>query len=244
MRDNYRVLVLPDIHLEEDMDLSVVNLALRFGAWFKPDQTIVLGDLINFDYISHWVEKDLIRQEGKRLKTDFILGNRILDRIDKFTKGKKIFLIGNHDDRLVKWIGQHPCIEGLINLTHNLHLIERGYKVYPQGKVYKIGHACFVHGWYWNIYHAAKHVTQMGDNIFYGHVHDIQSYTKPNYEQQPNIGQSLGCLCSLNPEYRKNRPNSWVNAFGVFYFFADGQFNHYIPIIINGRFNFAGKVFK
>jgi len=244
MKDNYRVLVLPDIHLEQDKDTLVLDLVLKFGAWFQPDETIILGDLLNFDYISHFQQGNMIAQEGKRLGEDFNATNKVLDKIDKFTKTKKVFLFGNHDNRLNIWITQHPCVEGLFSLAQNLRLKERGYEVYAEGKVYKIGHACFTHGWYWTQHHALKTVAQMGENIFYGHVHDIQSHTKTNYDQQPIIGQSIGCLCSLNPEYKKNRPNSWVNSFAVFYFFKNGQFSHYIPIIVNGRFNFAGKVFN
>jgi predicted phosphodiesterase len=243
MKDGYRVLVLPDIHIEEGMDQTIAAAALQFGQWWKPDETIILGDLINFDYISHYTEKDGIAREGKRLKADFGMARMILKTISGFTSGKKIFTLGNHDMRLDIWVRQHPQIEGLLSLDYNLNLKQEGWDVINEGKVYKIGHAKFVHGWYWSKYHAHKTVVETGDNIFYGHVHDVQAYSKSNIDRQPIMGQSLGCLCNLNPEYKKNRPNCWVNAFGVFYFFSNGQFNHYIPIIVNSRFNFAGKIF-
>ncbi len=247
-----KVLALPDLHIQTypngngwkpDMSPSAWA-ALDFGDDFKPDVTIILGDFMNFDIISDYTKKDVIHREGRRLKYDFILANQILDRIDRFTKGEVVFLLGNHDVRLSMFISANPQLEGLIGLTYNLHLEKRDYIIMPENKVYKLGHARFVHGWYYNLHHAKKTVLEMGDNIFYGHVHDVQSFSKSNPDQKPIIGQSMGCLCDLNPEYKRNKPNRWVNAFGIFYFQANGNFTHYIPIIINGEFTYAGKFYK
>jgi len=252
LKEGYKLLALPDIHVTtiptrrgwEDGTADALWAALEFGKDFKPDETIIMGDFIEFDIISSYTENNYILREGRRLKHDFELANQILDVIDGFTKEKKVFLIGNHDSRLAAWIASNPQIEGLIGLDYNLHLEKRGYKVVEEGKAYRVGHANFIHGWYWNKYHAAKTVTEMGDNIFYGHVHDVQAYTKANYEQKPIVGQSLGCLCDLNPSYRRNKPNRWVNAFGVFFFDSKGYFTYYVPIIINGKFTWCGKTYS
>jgi hypothetical protein len=37
--------------------------------------------------------------------------------------------------------------------------------------------------------------------------------------------------------------NRWVNAFGVLYVRDDGLYNLYVPVIINGKFVFEGKIF-
>jgi len=251
--DGFKLLFLPDFHVKTlptqrgwQADVSpALWSALDFGDYFKPDMTIIGGDFLNFGIISKYTERDLILREGRRLKHDFELGNQILDRIDKFTKpnGEKKFLLGNHDTRLATWIASNPQVEGLIGLTYNLGLEKRGYEIFREGQVYTVGKANFTHGWYWNKYNSAKHVTEMGDNIFYGHTHTVQSFCKPNPKQMPIMGQSCGCLCELNPEWRRGRPNQWVNAFGVFYFFANGNFTFYLPIIIGGKFIWNGRTF-
>jgi len=243
LKDGYKVLVLPDVHLELGMSTEAVETALNFGEYFKPDETVILGDFINFDYISHFVEKDLIARENKRLFKDFGNANAILNIIQGFTKEKTTYLIGNHERRLDVWVRQHPEVEGLISLKLNLKLKDRGIEAVPEGAIYKVGHARFTHGWYCIQYHAKRSVEYAGDNIFYGHVHDVQSYSKPNCEQLPTIGQSLGCLCELNPEYMRNKPNRWVNAIGIFYLDAKGVFTYYVPIFINRKFIWNGKTF-
>jgi len=252
MQDGYKLMFLVDMHLKTlptrngwEADVSPALWAvLEFGKYFKPDETVLGGDFMEFNIISKYETDDFIKREGRRLRHDFELGNQILDKIDSFTKGKKVFIVGNHDARLATWIASHPQIEGLISLGYNLKLEERGYKIIPEGKLYSVGHANFGHGWYWNLHHAKKTVLEVGDNIFYGHVHDVQQFTKFNYKQRPIIASSVGCLCDLDPEWRKGRPNRWVNGFGVLYFFKNGNFTFYNPIIIDGKFIWNGKVFK
>jgi len=76
--------------------------------------------------------------------------------------------------------------------------------------------------------------------------HDVQLYTKV-HEEDPedyHTAQSIGCLCNRAPEYKSGRPNRWVHGFGVVYVRENGFYNLYVPIIINGSFVFAGKLFK
>jgi hypothetical protein len=82
---------------------------------------------------------------------------------------------------------------------------------------------------------------ELGDNVFYGHTHSVQSFTKTNYDRQPIVGTGVGCLCDLNPAYRRNKPNSWVNGLLFAYLDKSGLFTAYNPIIIDGKFWWGGK---
>ena len=250
LHDGFRLVFLPDIHSEAipingskwKPNLSPALWAcLDFCKEFKPHGTIIGGDFINLDHVGRFSKNKPRLREGRRLKHDYALGNELLDIIDKFTQQKKVFLMGNHDMWLEQYLDEHPQIEGLIEMSQELRLVERGYDVIPENKVYKVGRARFAHGIYHNMYHARATVQVMGDNIFYGHCHDMQGFTQANYDQQPIMGHSCGCLCDLNPSYLRNKPNRWVNGFGVFYFNKNGSFTPYFPIIINGQFWFAGK---
>jgi len=249
--DGLKLVFLTDLHLEtlptrtgwEPATAPCLDTALNFCEDFKPDITILGGDIMNFDEISeHTKDKPLLR-EGRRLKHDFDYGNEVLDRVDKFTKGDKIFQEGNHEIRFARWVERNPSVEGLVSIEQNLKLKERGYKVIKENVIYKVGHARFFHGLYTNKYHSAKTVEVVGDNIFYGHTHSVQVFSKHNYEQNPIIGYNVGSLCELRPFYGRNRPNQWVNAFGVFYFSGSGHFTFYNPIIIRGQFWWNGKLY-
>ncbi len=249
--DGFRVLVLPDPHLktkpngknwEADVSPSLWA-ALNFGEDFKPDMTIIPGDLMELEVISFFGKNNLRAKENQRLSNDFELANQILNWIDKFTKGEKVYLFGNHESRLTHYLNENPELIGTLSIEKNLHLKERKWKFFEEGKVMKVGHACFTHGWYWNLHHSKKHVSEIGENVFYGHTHDLQSFSKPNPAQRPIIGQSLGCLCDLNPAWLRNKPNKWINSFGIFYFSKNGDFTYYTPVIINGCFWWGGKYY-
>lgn len=249
VRDGMTVVVLPDIHAQVTWKnkarmSSAARAALKFLDEFKPDVTIVLGDLLDLNQLSTYSKGKPRQIEGLRLDHDYALGNQILNRIDKATKGERVFLEGNHEQRVERYLDEFPYVgEKLLSLRENLHLEERGWKFLKEGELLKIGHAYFIHGWYTNIYHARKHVAEMGDNIFYGHTHDVQSFSKPNPDTMPIISQSLGCLCDLNPAWLRNKPSRWVNAFGIFYFSKSGSFTYYVPIIIDGCFWWNGKYY-
>ena len=217
--------------------------ALNFCDDFKPDITILGGDVVDLPEISRFTERKKITRERLRLNHTFELTNQILDRVDKLTQEEVVYEKGNHEGWLDSWIDENPALEGLISLEQNLCLKERGYQVIPENKAYKLGHARFIHGWYFTLHHCKKTVNEMGDNVFYGHTHDVQVHTKANYEQKPIMGQSMGCLCDLDPTWRKGRPNRWVHGFGIFYFSSDGAFTPYNPIIINGKFWWNGKLY-
>lgn len=248
-----RLVALPDLHLqtrpvsrdswEPDISQSVYT-ALSFLMDFRPHVSIILGDLMNFDLLSsHKDDQSLLHRELRRLEHDITLANGFLDLIDKYTLGEKIFLLGNHDSRLYEYVAMNPHLEGIVSWDALEFSKRKKWKIVPEGKAWKYGHANFVHGWYWNMYHAKKTVSEVGGNIFYGHVHDIQVFSKPNINQEPILGASLGCLCSLNPAWQTGKPNRWVNAFGVFYFRENGNFSFYIPTIIGGETVWAGKLY-
>jgi hypothetical protein len=131
-------------------------------------------------------------------------------------------------------------LEGWVEVPTGLRLAERGVKwikSWSQGKEYKIGKATFIHGQYTTKYHANKMVDNYGTNIFYGHTHDVMCMPKVTKgDHKTRVGQSLGCLCEYDQSYMKGKPSNWQQAFGVFYFQPNGNFNHYIVQINQSRF--------
>ena len=90
-------------------------------------------------------------------------------------------LEGNHEHRAHHHLMKFPHLRGLIEPERVLGLWEKKIKYIPSwstGQVLTIGKANFTHGDYTNMHHAKKMVEAYEDNIFYGHVHDVNSYNK------------------------------------------------------------------
>jgi hypothetical protein len=58
-------------------------------------------------------------------------------------------------------------------------------------------------------------------------------------------GQSCGCLCNLNPDFMKNRPNKWVNGFNYCYLDEEsGLFWDTQVTIVDGKFYTMGRRYR
>jgi hypothetical protein len=57
------------------------------------------------------------------------------------------------------------------------------------------------------------------------------------------IGITLPCLSTLSPGYAKGRPNAFLHGFGIMESWGDGFGNVYVPVIVGGRFSFAGRIY-
>ena len=113
---------------------------------------------------------------------------------------------------------------------------------------HRIGHnLIIIHGTYTNLYHARKTVEAYHVSTIYGHVHTFQSHmlVSPVDNNKFYTGQSIGCLCTLNPQFMKNRPNAWVNGFCYVYWNeSDDSFQLVPVVIVHGQFRANGKLYK
>lgn len=248
----YKVIVLPDLQVpyHDKRSLKAVEKYMADNTW---DEYVNLGDFMDLDCISSHNANNIRQVEAKRIFKDYEVGNEILDRhqaiIKKHNpKAKFTLLEGNHDYRIERYLDQFPQLEGLIEIENGLKLKQRGFKwvrCYQKGELHKIGHAYFHHGRFTNQYYARKMVEYYGVNIFFGHNHDIQGFSKVNYGKNKTlVGQSLGCLCEYEQSYIKGNPTNWQQAFGIFYFLPNGHFTYYIARIFQHRFiSPEGKIY-
>ena len=252
LKDNevFRMIVQPDTHVEEH-DHAALSAFLKFVEWYRPHGLINLGDFMEMDAVSHWPAKDT---RPRRLVPQIQTGIEILRKI-KEAAGKQCafwrFIIGNHED----WLNQYltaripEVLDGLGELGHDLtvegllKLKEFGYEVIPNNEILRIGDHChFIHGYYTGNFHAKKHLDVFGVNVYYGHLHDVQGISTVSVNGV-HEAMSLGCLRSMDAAFLKGKPNNWSHAFGIWEFRSDGSFTRYVPIIIKGRFSFAGQMF-
>ncbi len=228
-----RWIVLPDIHipLEDKRSLLAVE---KMMADFRFDGWLQLGDFMDFDCISSHNKNNLRAVEGKRLMLDYEHAAKFLDRHQAIIRANNknaefVILEGNHSFRVERYIDANPALEGMVEVPTALEFDRRRIKWVPywsKGTTFKIGKATFIHGRYGGEHHAKKHVNKFGCNIFYGHIHDVQTYSAEMLGQENTmVGQSLGCLC-LPQKYMRGAPDKWQQAFAVFEFFPDGFFSY------------------
>lgn len=241
------ILVIPDLQVPYHDERSL-NAVEQMMANHKFDEVIQIGDFMDFDCISAHNKDKLREVEGKRLQYDYDEGNKILDRWQKLHKGKITILEGNHEYRIERYLDACPQMEGYIEVPTGLNLKKRKITWVPfwsKGTVYTIGKATFIHGKKTNNFHSKAMAYAYGRNVFYGHTHDIQSYSvETEGDNNTYVGQSLGCLCQYKQKYMRGSPSKWQQCFAVFHFFDDGYFNYEIIRVFKHRFFYAGKTYE
>lgn len=255
-----KVLVIPDLHIRykakksdkghDELSLKAVEKYMADEKW---DEILYLGDVMDFHQLARF-NKDVPESLCRTLSDDYRVTNAILDRHQRIVKKNApqaswTYIMGNHSDRVRVFTDKIPQLKGIIDVDKNLKLNERGFKVvksYPNGELHKIGNAYFHHGLYTSQNHPKKTAEAYGVNIFYGHTHDVQSYSKVLWGKDKTIvGQSLGCLCEYDLDYVGTNPTRWQQAITTFYFRKGGHFNHYVSRIFNHQFTAPnGKTYK
>jgi hypothetical protein len=236
------VIVLPDLHIPNE-DRRSIGAVLKYIEDTAPHSEVVqVGDLMDFKCISHHTQKNLRASHETTLVQDYRRAGRVLDDLQDAMVGygRLVILEGNHDFWVEKYIDEHPQLEGQLELEHALHFPRRGVKwvrFWRDGEIHKFGKAIFSHGLYTNEHHAKRHALAYGNNVFYGHVHDVQTYSLTRQgEHSTIVGQSIGCLCKYNQEYMHGQPSKWQQAFMHMYFHPNGTFQYYIVRIFNNKF--------
>lgn len=230
-------------------DKQSVKVLKQFIKDFKPDIFIMGGDWMNMDSMNHWIENRDVALANSSIKEEFDGFNSFLD---KFFKGfpkkcKKVFMIGNHEQWANDYRLANPKFKGYLEIESNLRFKERKIKVVKFNEVFRLGKMNFIHGYYTNDNHTKKMCQNYRKSVFYGHTHDVQSWThvSPIDQRDYHTSQSVGCLCNMNMTYMKNKPNRWVHGFLAFYVHPrDRTFSAYQIRIPDGKFTWNEKVYR
>jgi hypothetical protein len=238
-----RWLIIPDLQIpyHDERSLSAV---LKYASNIRWDGCIQMGDYMDWDWCSKWTKDNQRAVEGARFLSEYIIGNEVLDQIQSAVRAQNpdcqiTILEGNHDWRIENVIDKTPALEGLIEMEKGLRLEERNityWKYWTHRRPYIIGDAYFIHGEYIGANHAKKTADSFHRNVFYGHTHDRQSYTKTTAYGDSVECASLGTLSRFDLSYMGHRPSAWMQCFAEFYFRPDGRFNHYVTNVIDHTF--------
>tara|TARA_Y100000361_G_scaffold144803_1_gene153253 strand:- start:128 stop:910 length:783 start_codon:yes stop_codon:yes gene_type:complete len=246
-----RAIVTPDKHFPLH-DLPAIKVVCKAIELVKPCTYIDLGDTGEWELFSkhYWRDREQPPLELLIPMLDAEVdgvneGMDIIDAsLDKAKCKKRHFIQGNHELWLDNFVTKHPYLPQY-KTEKALNLKERGYKYwkYVSTKKLKIGKLNFTHGDYTPIHHAKKHLSQYGENIMYGHTHDIQRFTDTSLGGTKSAW-SMGCLKDMSSDKNKwlrGNLHNWNHAFAIIDWFKNGNFKVEVVEIINGETSVWGK---
>lgn len=163
------VLIVPDQHFPYN-DKRYWKLLLKVGRATKPDKIIVLGDFGDF-YASNRHPKDPNR--SRDLATEIEACNVARAQLDALGAKEKIFIAGNHEDNLSRFlIEKAPELFNMVKVERLLELKEHGWKYVPYKSYSRVGKVYFTHdaGAAGAVAHT-RAAARFGSSVVIGHTH-------------------------------------------------------------------------
>jgi len=232
MKLKQRAIVIPDQHFPIH-DEKAVQVVLKAIEIVKPSVFINLGDVGEWESVSAWKYKGkklppleyqlpIINEEINLVNQGIDLFDSVLDKVGC---KKRYICAGNHDEWLDAFVERYPYMKDY-TFKKACNWKSRGYKYLSYNEPLKIGKLTFIHGAYATINHSKKHLESYGENIIYGHTHDVQRCTQTKLGG--TIGAwSMGCLKDMSREKNKwlrGRLHNWCHAFAIVDWFTNGDF--------------------
>lgn len=224
---------------------------LKFMKDFQPHVFVQGGDQLDLAVIAHWNKGKPRVNENKRLSKDYDSYNLIMDGREKVMKSleRHIMLEGNHEFWIQNLLDEYPAFEKILEVDVNLRLKKRGIEWIEARKHASVGKLHFIHGDYKDGYspvYAAKAIAAIyGKSVVYGHQHFNQVYSAQTpFDRRPYQVWGVGCLCNMNPVWKRNAPAAWLNSFGVGYIHDNGSFDFQVINIVDNQFVFDKRVYK
>lgn len=140
-----RHLIIPDTQIRDGDDFTFLSWVGKYTCDMRPDTIIHLGDHADMPSLSTHDQKGSKAFEGLRYIKDVTAAREAMGVLleplkelqerqkknkEKVYKPTRIFLMGNHENRIERAINNNPQLEGLIS-SNDLKYKEAGWLVYP-----------------------------------------------------------------------------------------------------------------
>lgn len=241
-------LVIPDCHIPNHHK-KAYGAMMNAASDLKIDEVTILGDYLDcYEVMSHQRHPRVFTT----LEQEFIAANKELDFIDKQFKGaKKVFIEGNHEDRLERYIiNNAPSLFGVTETSRLLQLDQR-----PNWKFVKWG-PTQQHRILDSKLHARhrpptnnvkSNAKEAGCNLVYGDIHKIEMGYHNTLKGEQRVAFSVGWLGDKRKDlifgYVKNH-HQWQMGFGLVYVDGDKFYPVTVPIHEDGSCVVNGKKYK
>lgn len=243
----YPIIFYPDTHVpyHDKKAFALVNNVARF---LKPAYAVLQGDFADFYAVS---SHDKSPDRKAQLEWEVEQTNLALDDIDRAVgrSCKKIFIAGNHENRLERYIASKaPELFGLLKIPELFRLRARGYQYVPYKADTRIGKLYATHDTGPAGRTAVfKNLDTYQHNIVTGHTHRIAYVVEGNAKGEAHVSASFGWLgdkAKTDYMHKVKANRDWALGFGHGWVREDGIV-HLVPVpIINYTCVVNGKLFK
>ena len=241
-----RLMIWPDSHIPYH-DKRAFKLVHKVAKDFKPDTIVLQGDFADFFCVSSHSKNPNRRNN---LESEVEAVNAELDKLDALGAREKIYVSGNHEDRLERYLmDKAPELFNVVKIPQLFNLKERGWKYVPYKSDTRVGklnltHDCGSAGRnaIFNALGTYQH------NIAIGHTHRLAYIVEGNAHGETHVGASFGWLGDAKQAdymHRVRAARDWAQGFGIGYLDTNTGTVYLVPVpIINYTVVVEGKQYR
>lgn len=238
-----RLLIVPDTHCPYE-DKRAWKLLLKAARKFKPHTIVHQGDLADMYTVSSH-SKDPAR--ATQLKTERDAVRKLRGQLDRLGAKRKIFIEGNHEDRLRRYLEEKaPELFDLFDTDSLFQLRENGWEFTPYKDHAKVGKLFLTHDTgNSGKYTTARALDAFQHSVAIGHHHTIQVAVEGDATGKYRIGAQFGWLGDVKQVdymHRIKAARNWSLGFGIGYHNTETGVVYLVPCpIVNYRVCIEGR---
>lgn len=209
---------------------------------------ILLGDFLDCASLSSYGTGKLPIIPGLTLEEEYSIGESVLNNLLAKLPllNRKIYLYGNHEDRYNRYMNDaENSKRPLPSPAKGLGLYDKGFEIYDDcyNDTIRLGdHLELIHGQYYNVHCAKKHMDVYRSSLVFCHTHRIQSYI------EGRVGSfNIGWLGNVDSPFFRYMPRGtrmqWQNGFAVVTIDHKGDYFIQQVICHNNKFVYNGKMY-
>lgn len=222
------VLVIGDAHVDDEQDLRRFRHLSNYIIKHQPEYIVIIGDFLSLNCLSEWDRNKRMKMENRRYWKEIEAGNTALDLLEEqinvyneaqtkankkkrkpLYQPKKVYIEGNHEYRLPRYLDSDPVFAGVISIEEDLKLVKRGWGIVPYKEGYIINGVNFTHipitgmgKALANPMVAQKALKLYATSVVFGHTHTLDHAAEHRHgAKHLNQALSVGCFFEHVDEY-------------------------------------------
>lgn len=239
------VLVISDAHIPFHSRVWW-DLLLQVGKHLRPKHLVIIGDFGDFYSVS---DHDKDPERANRMDAELAEIDACLDQLDALGATDKLYIEGNHEDRLRRHLMKNPALARVVSTEKLLRLKERGWEFVPYKRHAQRGAVHFTH----DVGAAGRNAVfraldVYGHSVVSGHTHRLAYIVEGTATGECKLSATFGwggdveqvdymCLAKARKD--------WALGFGAGYLDPRSGYCYLTPLpVIHGTVCFNGKLFR
>jgi predicted phosphodiesterase len=239
------ILICPDAHRPFHSKVWW-DLLMQAGRFLRPKHLVIIGDFADFYEVSDHPKNP---ERKHNLADELADVDEGLNDLDSLGATNKIYIEGNHEDRLRRHLMKDPALAGVVNTRKLLNLDERGWTFISYKDHTSLGAAYFTHDVDASGRNAVyKALETYQHTIVSGHTHRLQYVVEGSATGECKLSAAFGWGGDVEQIDYKNRARArkeWALGFGIGYLEPSSGFVYLVPVpVVHGTCVVHGRLFR